>query len=652
MTARVIRPAFGGATAPLPPADEPFDAELTGPPPAPPRKDDSHGGGGGGGPGGGEDDGDAGEPVDFGQVTPMGFTTRRGATAYVFLDASGNQTTLSARDLYQRACLKSLFGGSQATSFLIENWPAPTRGKRKVADDYDAEALGDALMTACSLAGHADGVELRRDGIWRWEDTLIFHAGDRILLPGTGQRWNEERDAGWRDGSAIYVNTPERRDPPAAVAATKMEVADLQEALRMWNFAAPGAPQVLIGLVACGLLGAALSWRPHVFLRGPRGSGKSSLARLIAAACGAGEPSDNITAAGLRREFDARSGLIPLDEREADAEGAERVMGIMRGSSDGKGSVTVQASPDGGGTQTFRVAGCFLFAAITMPAMTEADASRITVVQLRKTEVDRRAEVEEQTEIAAALHPKLLARMLHGWGRWQINWRVARAAAGRRDSTSRSADQVGALLAGWWTLARDVPMTDAIADREIKPFAEFLTTRAEEEASDEANQVLQHLLGSRVPITQRGSDQMTIQAALIAALREQVPLSWTGPMASEEVREQHRARAEMWDKRLGAVGLRVLLDPMKLKGWPFEIDRSPGLLIGQSHPQVKHAFNSSTWPGTAWRGPLQDLPGVHASKGVFKFPHGGAHRAIFVPLGLLGIDDDELVAPAPVDPMD
>jgi branched-chain amino acid aminotransferase len=34
----------------------------------------------------------------------------------------------------------------------------------------------------------------------------------------------------------------------------------------------------------------ALPWRPHVFLRGVTNAGKSSLARLVASACGAGEP--------------------------------------------------------------------------------------------------------------------------------------------------------------------------------------------------------------------------------------------------------------------------------------------------------------------------------------------------------------------------
>jgi hypothetical protein len=36
---------------------------------------------------------------------------------------------------------------------------------------------------------------------------------------------------------------------------------------------------------------------------------------------------------------------------------------------------------------------------------------------------------------------------------------------------------------------------------------------------------------------------------------------------------------------------------------------------------------------------------VVVSKGPMKFPTGGAHRAIFVPLSALGIDDNDLAGP-------
>lgn len=633
MTARnVICPGFGGV-APLMPADEPFDREIEGPPPPPPPAETVAEDHGGGGPPPPRDDDEA---PDFGPVVPLGVTTKRGQTAYALLDSGGLQCVYSPRDLVQPHILESLFGRG-ARDMLIAGWPEAPRGKRKVAEHYDAMRVGVALMDACRDAGHADGVRLRRDGVWPLGDGLLFHAGDRVLLPdGVAAR------AGWRDGRNVYIYTQEKRARPAPEAATPGEVAALEKALGLWTFASPVAPRVLMGLVCCGMLGAALPWRPHVFLRGVMGAGKSSLARLVSEACGAGEPSTDITAAGLNRHFDARSGLIPLDEKEANASGVERIVEIMRGASDGQGAERIITAIDGG-AMSLRVAGCFLFAATTLPSMTEADASRITLLHVKRGTVDRRAEVDQAIALARSLHPALLRRVLEGWDRYRANWHVARQAAAGRDATSRSADQVGALLAGWATLTRDAPMALAEAKREIAAFEEFIQARAAAEDFGTGQLVLQHLLGTRVAVTERSSDAMTVQGALIAAMREQ----WKVLVTESDIgaKEAARGRAAMWDKRLGSVGLRALFDASRLQSWPCEGPPRPGLLIGQSHPAMANAFHGSSWPGQAWRSPLHDLPGVVVSKGPMKFPTGGAHRAIFVPLSALGIDDNDLAGP-------
>jgi hypothetical protein len=609
---------------------QPFDREVNEPPPS---DDDRPGGPRGPGPGTPTDG-----PPDFDRVVPLGVTTRKGQTAYVFLDSVGLQVTLSARDLYQRACLCGLFGGQRGAEHLAFHWPVMrpkrdargkvVRGESEPSGDFDAEAVGNALMDACSAAGYAEAVELRRDGIWPYQAGLIFHAGDAILDGAAEHR------PGLRDRQVIYTGCM-ARPRPAAEPATMAQVAEIAADLALWHYAAPAAPRLLLGLVACGLLGAAIPWRPHVFLRGPRGAGKSTLTHLIAAACGAGEPSTDITAAGLRRLFDARSGLIPLDEREADAQGVQRVVEIMRGSSDGRGSVTIQADPDSGGSKAWRVAGSFLFAAITLPPLTDADVSRITLVQLRKLLVDRRAEAEAAIRRAATLHPALLRRVLDAWPRWQQTWPVARDAAIALDATSRSADQLGALFAGYWLLAEDAPLTPRVAAQEMALIAEFLTTRADALDGEAGYLVLQHLLASRAMVTERSSDQMTIQAALIAQWRAHLGVTAGGGAEAEE-------RVRSWRKRLGASGLRWETG-LRAEGWRGDGPPEMGVWIAHTSPAVAALFQGSPWPGAAWREPLRDLPGVQASKGTVAFTHGGNHRATFVPYALLGVTDEDLL---------
>ena len=642
----VLRPAFGGrpAAAPAEDPDATFDTEVTSPPPPPPADDgDRHGGGGGKGGRGGK------EPPHFGPVIPLGVCTLRGGTGYVFLDAAGLRTTLSAQQMRGPAWIAGLFGGADGRELLTTLWPRweiqrdasgkPIRdadGKPVFiqGSGFSAGDAGDALIAACNRVGHAAAVELRRDGVWPHSDGgLIVHCGDRIISGAESHR------PGFRDGRAIYVSA-ELRPPPADQPATVAECLALEEDLRLWTYAVPEAgPALLMGLIACGILGAAAPWRPHVFVRAPEGSGKSTLNRLISAACGAEEPSTDTSEAGLRRLADGRSGLLPLDEKEANARGVAAVVDLMRGASDGRGAVVIRAAGEGGGADVFRVVGCFLLTAITQPKLTAADVSRITLVELRPLERDRSKQAAEATARAAALFPALVKRLLLGWDRWQANWRAARAAVLAQEATSRSADQLGALIAGWQVLVSDDPLSEADAARLVEPLVEFLTTRSQAEEIGTPRRVLQHLLPSRVQVGLRSSETTTVQNALQAALaafgaaddaRRNNP---TDPLTGDLER-----KAKAWRRRLGALGLRLMLGPER-DAWPGRGPPAPGLWVRNGSPAVEALFSGTEWAGGAWEGPLRDLPGAQKSKTSMKFAGGGQDRAVFLPAELLGLDD-------------
>jgi predicted kinase len=616
----------------------PFDAPAP-PPPEEPQDDGRHGGGGKGGA--------RGAGPAFGPVVPLGTTSQRGVTAYVFLDAAGLHSTLSAGQIRGGAWLSGLFGGQRAT--LEALWPrrAPVRDKDgKVKLDstgepiwqtvgFDPIAAGDALIAACVKQGHAAAVELRRDGLWLHSDgSLVMHCGRRVYAQ------DAEHRPGYRDGSAIYISAEERPDP-AIDEATAQEGQDLEEALGVWHYVVPEAgPAVLLGLVACGIYGAALPWRPHVFVRGPEGSGKSSLNRLIAAACGAGEASTDTSEPGLRRQADGRSGLLPLDEKEANAAGVARVVDLMRGASDGRGAIVVRASAEGGGNDVFRVAGCFLLTAITQPKLTAADISRISLIELRALDVDSSAAVAAATQWAEVMHPRILTRLIKRWPQWRENWKVARQAALAMDATSRNADQLGALLAGWRVLVQDTPLTEAEAAAHMARLAQFLTTRAEAVEIGTPQRVLQHFLASRVPVGVRAGDLMTVQNALqetwraFHAYAEAVRSTPSDPVVADL-----RKAAEEWRRKLGALGMRLMAGPER-DAWPGRGPPTPGVWVGNGSPQVEHVFAGSEWAGGAWEGPLRDLPGAQKSRTSMKFSGGGQRHAVLLPLGCLGLEDE------------
>jgi hypothetical protein len=637
VTAKIITGPFSPRA---PQADAPFDEEVTAPPPAPPEEvEDRRGGGSGGGRG------KRAKPGDFGPVVPLGTTTSRGTTALVFLDAAGKRSMLSAAQIRNASWLSLLFGGDDGRETLMRLWPKRTpvtdaegkpvlddKGEPKMAvTGFNPVAAGDALISACVRAGDAGAAELRRDGLWRHSDgSLLHHCGNLVRYAGA------DHAPGLRDGIAIYVSA-ERREPPAPAEATIAECEALEEAFRLWNFADPASAELLMGLVACGIYGAVLSWRPHVFIQALEGSGKSSLNRLVALACGAGEPSTDISEPGIRRMYNSRSGIIPLDEAESNAHDVGRVVGLMRGASDGEGSKTVRAAQDGSGHEVFRVAGCFLLTAITQPKMTAADLSRITRIDLRPIEVDRTEEVRAAQAMARELHPKLLARLLARWPQYEASLAAAREAVLATDSTGRSADQLGALFAGWWVLHSDAPLTPDQA-RDVMPrFAGFVSTRAEAAEHNTARRALNHMLASRVPVGLRSGDYMTLQQAL----SEADGAHWAAVGAKQRgdagvyALEQ---QAKSWRKKLGGLGLRLIYGPEK-DAWPGKGPPTPGVWVRNGAPPIEACFAGTEWSGGAWEGLLRQLPDAQVSKTSMKFTGGGQDRAVLVIMEHLGLED-------------
>jgi hypothetical protein len=569
-------------------------------------------------------------PEGFGTVVPLGVSTKRGMTGYTFLDAAGLQQVLSARDMHAAACISSLYGGVTGVPWLANKWPHMTperdsagkiirdlRGvpRMRKSGDFSARHAGDALMAACTAAGPVDRREMRLDGVWTGPDGegLALHCGDRILFGDEGHA------PGWQHGPAVYLAAA-ARPRPADEESTAQEAMAMIEDLRLWGFRPSQrevAPALLLGMIACGILAAALPWRPHMLLRGPFGSGKSALMRYVSAACGGGLPTTDTSEAALRQGYDNRAVLIPVDEAEANGGHIGRILDLMRGASGKNGAVTSRGGAEGE-ARTFRVNGCFLLAAITPVVLIPADASRITLVQLVRPDAVNEKRVDQAITHAGEMYPRLLRRLQARFGLYLQNRAVIRAAAVAASATGRSADQLAALLAGWQVLTQDEALDEQQASALLDGFSDFYSTEEQTAEEDTPQLVLQHLLSSRVPIGIKG-DEWTVAGALTQAWLDRT---------SDEMRDK-------WAKSLGALKIRIS-DGARLD--------ECGVWIGNGSPRLEAVFRGTRWQDRVWEAPLRDLPGASESTSSVRFKHGGKARAVLIPFAALELD---LVDPPP-----
>ncbi len=633
---RAARPAAAEDApfdAPAPPEELP-PTEEDGPGGPPPRGPRSGGGGNG----------------DFGGVVPVGVTMRKDALCFVLLDVVGNRQVLAPHHIMAGAYIEGLFGGEDGVPFLISRWPhmVPKRGKdgRPKRDEdgevemqvagFSAKKAGSALIAACTRLGSADQTQERYDGVWPSEDgrSLVVHSGNHLAVQDADEpgQWMEH-PAGLRLGDHVYLAAP-RRQQPAKQAATADEVAQVLLDFDLWGFAdahARQAPQLLLGMAGVGLAPAALAFRPAGYLYGPRGSGKSALQEYMCRLAGAEQPMDKFTEPGVRRQYNARSTLIALNEAESENPAMPRMLDLVVAASDGGGASIVMAG-EGDKPMTFHVNGNFLFAAITPPHFSPAQASRIAAIGLTRLHKRGRDAVEEAQLRAKALHPKLLRRMIDGWPRLRENLRVLRAAAIHAGATSRSADNIGTLLAAAQTLQHDTAIDPGAAGDLVDEYRGFFATEAEMDEQDGGQIALQHLLASRVPI---GRDETSVASAL-ADLRKAVRDAPTDTDGG--------TNAKLWAKRLGALGLRWVesLSPRQMgHDGPDGMEiPAPGVLVKNGAPALERAFAGTPWKGFGWQSVLRSLPGTMEPKTSMKFAAGGQGRCVWLPESLLSLDDD------------
>lgn len=364
---------------------------------------------------------------------------------------------------------------------------------------------------------------IRGAGVWRDKDGFLINDGGQIILHDGNVRHLDDYKT-----EHHYISSSVQFAGMTGHEASATEGKVLEKLFIAQGFATDAQAIMAMGWSLIAPFGGVLRWRPHIWVTGRRGSGKSwVLSDLIMPLCGpfAHKGSGKDSEAGVRRSLDMDARPVILDEMEPKGQrAADRVSAILdlarNASSDGSGYITL-ASPDGG-TQRFVVRSCFCFGSIQTPDEGAAIASRISKLEL-KAPADQKAKFRASAA--------LVAECMEDPGRYRR--RIFRALPRilqdiewlRQDflhmfGEQRRADQYAPMLAAAWAAQSDESM-QCIAGLEwfaaLTPHlgADNDTTRDDEEA------VVDHILGAHVRVE---SGVLTIGELLQKGYCDQ--LSW------------------------------------------------------------------------------------------------------------------------------
>ena len=429
-----------------------------------------------------------------------------------------------------------------------------------------------------------DSSDIRGRGAWLDNGRAVFHAGDYLLVDG--------RETAISAIKSRFIYPRGRRMTVDSIEpASNKDASKLIALCDGFKWRNPLDGKFLAGWLAVAPICGALEWRPHVWLNGPSGTGKTWIisnivARLLSKT--ALFVNANTTEPGIRQQLGSDALPVVFDEAESeDREDQQRMKKILilarQASRESEGKIVKGTA--GGFSQSFHVRSAFLFSSIGVSAVQRADMSRITPLELMRrtdpTDYNVAWDAMVATWKATAANndwcAALRARSLALAPTIAHNAIAFAAAAVPHLGQQRDADQIGALLAGAFSLTSRERVDAAFAS-EWCAKQDWSTWRATDADADETR-CLAHLLDALV------------MAELFSG----------GPASRVSVGELIQIAADTQAMAQDKAERALLRHGMAI--------RDGYLDVSNSHQELARIFDNTPW-ARKWRDQLQRITGA------------------------------------------
>lgn len=366
---------------------------------------------------------------------------------------------------------------------------------------FSVDMAINAMMRRCYKRGIFTKDMVRGRGAWLDRGQIVLHCGDRLYVDRTPMAPTAFRGQYvYELGAGIKVDI----DNPLPVSETKKFL----ELVRMLPLSRDLDAVLLAGWCALAWVGGVLRWRPHIWITGGKGSGKSyTMESLIKPILGdqAIFVAGSTTEAGIRQKLEQDAIPVMFDEAEGQDHAAnqrlQKTLELVRQSSSETGAKIVKGSA-GNGAQDFQIRSCFVFSSINASLVQESDKSRITVLELKKECQKHNLETLDKAFfnlITSEYAERFRARSIAQSVTIRENARTFSQAAARLMGEQRAGDQYGSLFAGAWSLQSDDLVTYEQASDFISQF-DLSQDKVEVEGMSDELKLLDTILQSKIEI--------------------------------------------------------------------------------------------------------------------------------------------------------
>lgn len=485
---------------------------------------------------------------------------------------------------------------------------------------FDIKKAAGELMMASYARDTYDPEMLRGRGAWFDDGRTVMHLGHCILVDGKSMRVPAFRsDFVYEQGKRMDVAI-------GAEPLSTKRAARLLELCKACPWEKPESMgRFLAGWLVIAPICGAMPWRPHIWITGEAGSGKTHIIELIVRPVVGpiGLPVASKTSeAGLRGDLGIDARPVIFDEfesqNEQDRQRVQQILDLARQASSEEGAPIVKGTQTGG-SRRYRIRSCFAFSSINVGMQQTADESRTVVLSVKPhkdAEIRRERYAALLALEAEVLTPDfqsgLLARSLALLPIIRANVEVFARAIHRAGHSRRTGDTLGALLAGAWSLRSTLAATIEEADKFVaEQMGEALQSVV---GDDEWKKAINVLI--QIPLRTPVNGSHAFQDITIGELID-IADSTSEP-------DSRLTTPDMALQTMGRAGIRLVKD-----AWGTYTH----VLVANSGRLIQQGFAREDW-GPDWKTTLARAPGAEKI-GVTTFAHGLSSRGVKIPIKLV-----------------